>query len=122
MSRWFRLDTTLLDDFEAQTLPAAQFKAEFMAAVKGAKSKLSRFVRNDLRSPGWFKARRVVFERDAFTCTYCGEHGGKLECDHVFPRSRGGTDDLDNLTTACRTCNRSKRDKTPAEWLGGQDG
>ena len=64
----------------------------------------------------WTQLRNVVFKRDAYTCRYCGKQGGKLECDHVTPASRGGSDDISNLVTACRKCNRSKRDKTPEEW------
>lgn len=64
----------------------------------------------------WAELRRSVFERDDFTCTYCGERGGRLECDHIVPHSRGGSDNLSNLTTACFACNRSKRDKTLEEW------
>lgn len=30
--------------------------------------------------------------------------------DHIKPRSRGGTDDLENLQPACAPCNSSKRD------------
>ena len=64
----------------------------------------------------WSIIRSQVFDRDNYTCTYCGERGGRLECDHIHPHSRGGSDDLENLTTACFACNRSKRDKTLEEW------
>jgi 5-methylcytosine-specific restriction endonuclease McrA len=42
-----------------------------------------------------------------------------LECDHVTPVSRGGDHSDENLVTACRPCNRAKRDKivTVAEWM-----
>ena len=66
----------------------------------------------------WATLRSLVFVRDDYTCRYCGERGGKLECDHVIPHSRGGPDHEDNLVTACFKCNRSKRDKTLEEWLG----
>ena len=65
----------------------------------------------------WMELRRQIFERDDFTCQYCGERGGKLECDHKIPVSRGGSHDPSNLTTACFACNRSKRAKTVEEWL-----
>lgn len=68
----------------------------------------------------WKKITAVVFSRDQYTCHYCGEAGGRLECDHRIPFSKGGSDELDNLTTACRKCNRQKRDKTDSEfknWL-----
>jgi hypothetical protein len=64
----------------------------------------------------WAETRMRIFERDDFTCQYCKERGSTLECDHVMPISRGGSSDDDNLVTACKPCNQSKRNKTPAEW------
>lgn len=63
----------------------------------------------------WEAIRSEVFERDGYTCTYCGATEG-LHCDHVFPKSRGGSDEKDNLTTACGACNMSKGSKTIEEW------
>lgn len=63
----------------------------------------------------WATVRLGVFQRDDFTCRYCGAHGVQLECDHVVPLSRGGTNDRANLVTSCRDCNRKKADKTPEE-------
>lgn len=60
--------------------------------------------------------REAVLERDGFACVYCGEAEGPLHCDHVIPYSRGGWTSLDNLVTACRRCNISKKDRTPDEW------
>lgn len=64
----------------------------------------------------WSKIRSRIFDRDDYTCTYCGERGGSLECDHVIPVSRGGGHADSNLTTSCRKCNRSKRDRPLSEW------
>jgi len=36
--------------------------------------------------------------------------------DHVIPRSRGGSDDIDNLVPACARCNLSKGARTLQEW------
>lgn len=65
----------------------------------------------------WIETRQRIFKRDNYTCRYCSIRGGRLECDHVVPVSRGGSHEDDNLATACFTCNRSKRDKTVEEWL-----
>jgi 5-methylcytosine-specific restriction endonuclease McrA len=35
--------------------------------------------------------------------------------DHILPKSKGGTDDLDNLQTMCHRCNGKKGNKTPVE-------
>jgi len=64
----------------------------------------------------WRALREAVFKRDDYTCTYCSARGVRLECDHIVPVALGGTHGMDNLTTACFTCNRSKRDKTLEEW------
>ena len=65
----------------------------------------------------WYRIIKAVFKRDNYTCQYCGKVGGKLEADHIIPFSKGGTDDMDNLVTACRKCNRQKRDKSVEEFL-----
>jgi CRISPR/Cas system Type II protein with McrA/HNH and RuvC-like nuclease domain len=58
------------------------------------------------------KIRFDVFKRDSFQCQYCGHFPPKviLEIDHVHPVSKGGTNDIDNLLTACFDCNRGKSD------------
>lgn len=72
----------------------------------------------DNRPPAhiWRALRDEVFARDHYTCTYCGEYGGRLECDHVMPVARGGSHNVGNLTTCCLRCNRAKRDQLPQEW------
>ena len=59
------------------------------------------------------RTRFEVFKRDRFTCSYCGNHPPDvlLEVDHVVPRAAGGSDDIDNLVTACWDCNRGKSDR-----------
>ena len=56
------------------------------------------------------KIRNEVFERDDYTCQYCGEVGGRLEVDHIKPFSKGGSEKKVNLVTSCFSCNRSKGD------------
>lgn len=65
----------------------------------------------------WSAMRKSVFERDNYTCQYCGEVGGLLEADHIVPFSKGGSNEIDNLTTSCRKCNRQKKDKSVKEFL-----
>jgi hypothetical protein len=69
-----------------------------------------------LRRLSWEELRTAVFERDGYTCTYCGYRGTSrtLEVDHRTPLARGGTDDPSNLATACWRCNREKG--TMTEW------
>ncbi len=64
----------------------------------------------------WQRLRAQVFERDNYTCQYCGATDKDLHCDHIIPVSKGGLNTLNNLTTACSTCNHSKGDKPLEEW------
>jgi DNA-binding MarR family transcriptional regulator len=56
------------------------------------------------------KLRFAVFRRDCFRCCYCGARSTDvtLTIDHVIPVARGGTNDIDNLRTACFPCNVGK--------------
>ena len=49
-------------------------------------------------------------------CAYCGK-AGKLEVEHVHPRSRGGSNSVNNLVVACRSCNESKGKQPLTEFL-----
>ena len=49
-------------------------------------------------------------------CAYCGE-AKPLERDHKIPLSRGGSDNIENIIPACRSCNASKNAKTAEEYI-----
>jgi 5-methylcytosine-specific restriction endonuclease McrA len=59
--------------------------------------------------------RRNLFHRDNHSCQYCGCRNEPLSIDHVVPRSRGGGDTWENVTTACLSCNVRKGNRTPKE-------
>ena len=59
--------------------------------------------------------RFEVFNRDKYTCQYCGREMKELTLDHVFPRHRGGKHDWENIVTCCIACNRHKAGRTPQE-------
>lgn len=58
------------------------------------------------------RTRVQVLSRDDNKCRMCGTSADKvpLEVDHILPHSRHGTDDIDNLASLCRDCNRGKSD------------
>ncbi len=62
-------------------------------------------------------SRKNIFLRDDFTCQYCGHKfdAKSLTCDHIIPRSRGGTTEWTNIVTSCIHCNLKKGDKLPDE-------
>lgn len=62
-----------------------------------------------------------VFLRDGKVCSECekevmfgGQHVSPFDSirsgaiDHIFPRSRGGQNDLSNLRLLCKSCNSQK--------------
>jgi hypothetical protein len=120
--KWLRLYSEVLDDPKVQRLPGELFKTYFMDIARAEPSPDNPFiglVEGPFDRPPmsvWIVTRQRIFNRDAFTCQYCGAVGGKLECDHIVPVSRGGSHGDENLATACFTCNRSKRAKTVEEW------
>lgn len=77
--------------------------------------------RRNMPNNVWRELRATVLAEDEFSCQYCGSRDN-LTCDHVLPLARGGGNERSNLTTACRSCNSSKGDRTPNEWsppIGG---
>jgi 5-methylcytosine-specific restriction endonuclease McrA len=62
-------------------------------------------------------SRLNVYARDGFACQYCGRRRvtEELTFDHVFPRSRGGKTNWENIVAACIDCNAEKSNRTPAE-------
>ncbi len=52
-------------------------------------------------------------------CWYCRKQipKEKLTIEHIFPRSKEGTDDMDNIVLVCQNCNSSKRDLDLLEWF-----
>lgn len=58
--------------------------------------------------------RRTVFQRDGYTCTVCGKHGGTLNAHHIkpwadYPELRF---DVANGTTLCESCHESEHGLT----------
>jgi 5-methylcytosine-specific restriction endonuclease McrA len=59
--------------------------------------------------------RFEIFNRDHYTCQYCGKGTHQLTLDHVMPRHRGGEHTWENVVSACIACNRHKAGRTPDE-------
>lgn len=65
------------------------------------------------------RLRFEILRRDNHTCRYCGRTPPEVEVtvDHVLPTALGGTDDANNLVTACKDCNSGKTSIAPGSAL-----
>lgn len=64
------------------------------------------------------RLKKQVFERARGCCEYCLSQvkyaPDPFSIEHIMPRSKGGSDDPDNLAWACMGCNGTKYNETSA--------
>ena len=63
-----------------------------------------------------YETRQYLLEKFHRTCAYCGKQHTPLEVEHIVPKSRGGTNQVSNLTIACHACNQAKGNQTATEF------
>ncbi|WP_327672449.1 MULTISPECIES: RNA-guided endonuclease IscB [unclassified Streptomyces] len=63
------------------------------------------------------EAREYLLAKWGRACAYCGATGVPLNIDHIHPRSRGGSNRISNLCTACIPCNQKKSDHPVEDFL-----
>ena len=84
-----------------------KLKGELSSAWKGGLTNINQLIRNSIEYKLW---RKAVFERDNFTCIWCGDNrGGNIEADHIkpfslFPELRLA---IDNGRTLCISCHKT---------------
>lgn len=63
-----------------------------------------------------FGLRAKLYDRDKGKCRYCGTSLGiGWHVDHLYPKSRGGSNAISNLVASCPRCNMTKGARTPEE-------
>lgn len=78
-------------------------KGEKSYLWKGGITEKNKIIRTGLEYRLW---RTAVFERDNYTCIWCGQKGGRLNADHIkrfsdYPELRFA---IDNGRTLCQKC------------------
>jgi hypothetical protein len=63
-----------------------------------------------------YNVREYLLEKFQRACVYCSITNVPLEVEHIIPKSRGGTNQISNLTLACNSCNTHKGTKTASEF------
>ncbi len=67
-----------------------------------------------------YEVREYLLEKWGRTCVYCGVKDVPLEIDHVVPRSRDGSDRVNNLTLSCHQCNQKKGNMPVEQFLASK--
>lgn len=94
---------------------AREYASEYRLAHPGRKAE-QRHARR-AKTPYSPELAALMAELREQPCAYCGSTG-KSTIDHIVPLARGGKHEADNLTSACYSCNSSKKDKLLEEWDG----
>lgn len=84
-----------------------QFSQEKHPMWKGGITPLNQKIRH---SDEYVKWRVSIFEKDNYTCQWCGQRGGKLNADHIFPFALHKKKRLSILNgrTLCKNCHKKR--------------
>jgi 5-methylcytosine-specific restriction endonuclease McrA len=64
-----------------------------------------------------YECREYLLEKWGRKCAYCGVENVPFEVEHIYPKSRGGSDRVSNLTLACHDCNQKKGNQDIKDFL-----
>ena len=100
------------EDVEALFERARQTHAE----IDSGKAKAQKPIPDPCQRPENHK--HTLYREQKRRCNGCKEifEFSDMTIDHIMPRSRGGTDALENLQLLCQSCNSSKGPRTQEEW------
>lgn len=65
-------------------------------------------------------SRRMVYEyllkKWDYRCAYCDKYSDNFEVDHIIPKSRKGTEKINNFVLSCHECNSNKSSLYPFQF------
>ncbi|MBW4625561.1 MAG: HNH endonuclease [Brasilonema octagenarum HA4186-MV1] len=64
-----------------------------------------------------YETREFLLEKWNRQCAYCGVKDVPLQIEHIYPRAKGGTNSITNLTLSCDKCNTKKGTKDIKDFL-----
>lgn len=85
-----------------------------------SKNNVVEFKAKKEKLPKKLPKRAIVFAKNNGKCFYCDDQleiDGEWHIEHKTPKSKGGSNDLENLVPACPSCNLKKSAKTAKQFL-----
>ncbi|HIK29795.1 MAG TPA: RRXRR domain-containing protein [Oscillatoriales cyanobacterium M59_W2019_021] len=67
-----------------------------------------------------YEVREYLLEKWGRKCAYCSTENVPMEVEHIYPKSKGGSDRVSNLALACHSCNQSKGSQDIQDFLSGK--
>ncbi|MGB3653414.1 MAG: RNA-guided endonuclease IscB [Rivularia sp. (in: cyanobacteria)] len=64
-----------------------------------------------------YEVREYLLEKWGRECSYCGKKDVPLQIEHIKPKSKGGSNSVNNLCLACENCNQKKGNKPVEDFL-----
>jgi 5-methylcytosine-specific restriction endonuclease McrA len=97
--------------YEDQPFLTSKDKIWFLPTVAVIKNN---FFYNKRKMPRTLNIHKMCILFD-YTCQICHEKFDKkdLTIEHIFPKSKGGTKEIENITLTCHACNQAKKDIYP---------
>jgi hypothetical protein len=95
-----------------------EFRAREIIKTQGRKAKRAALIAAQSDGTVIPKTLGALFAA-AKDCCYCGApmNWKQKTADHIVPLTQGGLHSMTNLAICCISCNSSKRDRTPEQWL-----
>lgn len=72
-----------------------------------------------VKTPEHFSDEGVLISEPKYSFRMITEEGYNLTIHHKIPKSRGGSNDKENLTFLCDACHRVQHEKEQIEFYGG---
>jgi 5-methylcytosine-specific restriction endonuclease McrA len=64
-----------------------------------------------------YETREYLLQKWNRQCAYCGVKDVPLQIEHIYPRAKGGSNSITNLTLSCGKCNTKKGTKDVKNFL-----
>lgn len=64
-----------------------------------------------------YETREYLLEKWGRQCVYCGAKDVPFQVEHIYPRAKGGSNSITNLTLSCEKCNIKKGTKDIKDFL-----